>query len=164
MKIKHIGNVKLNYRQLERNWTVMLHFVPWNITFYYYTRIQCSYKNILNIDLDHKVLACIAHNLLGHQLNVEYMMFRISFLLQAYTCVDSSIHIVLITLPDAGNMKLNYMTHCSPKIRHQFYQPTRSSCSYSNAKYSKYLFIISNIILESIKSQIVNLKVNISEL
>lgn len=149
MKIKHIGNVKLNYRQLERNWTVMLHFVPWNITFYYYTRIQCSYKNILNIDLDHKVLACIAHNLLGHQLNVEYMMFRISFLLQAYTCVDSSIHIVLITLPDAGNMKLNYMTHCSPKIRHQFYQPTRSSCSYSNAKYSKYLFIISNIILES---------------
>ena len=44
------------------------------------------------------------------------------------------------------------MTHCSPKIRHQFYQPTRSSCSYSNAKYSKYLFIhvvISNIILES---------------
>lgn len=149
MKIKHIGNVKLNYRQLERNWTVMLHFVPWNITFYYYTRIQCSYKNILNIDLDHKVLACIAHNLLGHQLNVEYMMFRILFLLQAYTCIDSSIHIVLITLPDAGNMKLNYMTHCSPKIRHQFYQPTRSSCSYSNAKYSKYLFIISNIILES---------------
>ena len=141
MKIKHIGNVKLNYRQLERNWTVMLHFVPWNITFYFYTRIQCSYKNILNIDLDHKVLACIAHNLLGHQLNVEYMMFRISFLLQAYTCIDSSIHI--------KTWSRNYMTHCSPKIRHQFYQPTRSSCTYSNARYSKYLFIISNIILDS---------------